>query len=136
MTQTTSLPPPSVSRSEDKVLPAAIYVLHLLFFVTGLTPIIGLILAYAGKGEPESWRTSHYVFAIWTFWLALAASAFGWLLIGIGVPLLLIVVGFIPMLMGGLVLAAVAVWFAVRCAIGLTYAMRAEPYPRPRNLIV
>lgn len=141
MTDTSNLPPPSggfvqPSAAEDKVLPIAIYALYLLLFATGITPIIGVIIAYLGRREPESWRTSHYEFAIWTFWLALAGSAIAWLLIGVGIPLTIVVIGVVPLIVGGLALCLIGVWFAVRSVLGLVYAIRGEPYPRPRNLIV
>lgn len=141
MTDTTAPTPngaaPSAdARTEDKTLPVAVYVLHLLFFATGVTPLIALIMAYAARNEPPTWRDSHYTFAIWTFWIALAASAAAWTMIGVGVLLSVIIVGIVPLLLGLLLLAATAIWFAVRCGLGLVYAMRAEPYPRPRNLII
>jgi uncharacterized membrane protein len=141
MSDTSNLPPPSggydlPAAAEDKVLPIAIYASYLLFFVTGLTPIIGVIIAYMGRREPESWRTSHYEFAIWTFWLALAGSTIAWLLIGVGIPLTLIVVGIVPVIVGGVALAIIGIWFAVRSVLGLVYALKGEAYPRPRNLIV
>jgi uncharacterized membrane protein len=94
MSDTSNLPPRSgaydePSAAEDRMLPIVVHTLHLLVFATGISPIIGVIIAYMGRKEPESWRTSHYEFAIWTFWLAMAGAAIGWLLIGVGIPLLL-----------------------------------------------
>lgn len=141
MTDSAALPPtgsvpPSFARTEDKTLPVAIYALHLLFFVTGITPLVALVMAYVARSEPETWRNSHYTFAIWTFWIALAASVVAWTMIGVGALLTVIVVGIIPLVLGCILLGVTALWFVVRCALGLVYAVRAEPYPRPRNLIV
>ena len=142
MSDTSNLPPRSgaydePSAAEDRMLPIVVHTLHLLVFATGISPIIGVIIAYMGRKEPESWRTSHYEFAIWTFWLAMAGAAIGWLLIGVGIPLLLALgLGIIPIVVGGLVLGLVGIWFGVRSVLGLVYAVRGEPYPRPRNLIL
>ena len=141
MTDTSNLPPPSgayASEAEDRVLPIAVHALYLLAFATGgLSAIVGLIAAYVGRRDGDfTWRASHYEFAIWTFWLTLAGSAIAWLLIGVGIPLLLVLVGIVPILVGGLALALICIWFAVRSVLGLVYAIRGEAYPRPRNLIV
>jgi uncharacterized membrane protein len=133
MTDTTTKP---MATNEDKTMPLAIYVLHLLGFATLITPIVGVILAHVGKGEPLSWRTSHYTFAIRTFWLALLGYLVGWAMIGIGIPLTIVLVGIIPIVAGAGVLLAVTVIFAVRCGMGIVYAARGEPYPRPDALIL
>ncbi len=123
------------SGDEAKLMPIAVHALHLLFFVTGFTPIIAVIVAYLGKREPEDWRTSHYEFGIWTFWLALAGSGLAWALIIIGIPLSFVIVGIPLLIIGGLMLAVLGVWFAVRAALGLMYALKGEAYPRPRSLL-
>lgn len=121
---------------EAKLMPIAVHTLHLLFFATGFTPIVAVIVAYLGRRAPEDWRTSHYEFGIWTFWLALAGSGVGWALIIVGIPLLIAFgLGIIPIVIGGAVLALIGIWFAVRAVLGLVYALRGEAYPRPRALL-
>ena len=135
MTEAETLKRPFASDG-DKMMPLAIYVLHLLGFATLITPIVGVVLAHVGKNEPFSWRTSHYVFASRTFWLTLIGWLVGWAMIGVGIPLTVVLVGVIPIIAGAMLLCAVTILFAVRCGVGLVYAARGEPYPRPDALIV
>ena len=58
-------------------------------------------------------------------------------LIDVGVPLILALgLGFVPIMVGGAMLALIGVWVAVRSVLGIVYALKGEPYPRPRNLII
>jgi uncharacterized membrane protein len=106
------------------------------FLTGGLTAVVGVILAYVKRAESEyTWRESHYHFAIRTFWLFLAGVVISSLMIVVGIPLLLVLVGIIPIIVGGVALSLVGVWFAVRTVLGLVYAVRGDAYPRPRNLL-
>ena len=81
-----------------------IYVLYLAGFVTGITPLIGLVMAYMARSTSPSWLDTHYRFQIRTFWLGLLYGV-------IGVLLIVVVIGF-------LVLLAEAVWMIIRCVKG------------------
>lgn len=121
---------------EDKVLPAVVYGLYLLGFTNGLTFLVGLILAYVNRDAAGPINASHYTFAIRTFWLAIAWFLIGLLLTIFGAPLSLLLVG-IPVLLAGIaIMAAVGVWFVVRCVMGIYYLVRGEAYPRPRSWLI
>ena len=139
MTDTDHRPPPRdlFDAADDRTLPIAVHGLYLAGFLTGgLTAIVGVILAYVNRGDSEyTWRESHYDFAIRTFWLFLAGVVISSLMIVVGIPLLLVLVGIIPIIVGGVALSLVGVWFAVRTVLGLVYAVRGDAYPRPRNLL-
>ena len=110
-------PPPPASSSADAQMAMVVYILYLL--PTGITHIVGVIMAYVARDNAPEWVRSHYTFQIYTFWLILlyfVISAF----------LCLVLIGF-------LLLPLVGVLLIVRCALGLVYWSRSEPYPRPTN---
>lgn len=84
-----------------------IYVLYLVGFVIQVTTLIGVVMAYIYRGEvgDDEVARSHYTFQIRTFWIMLVVAIAGGLL-----SLILI---------GWLVLAALAVWYIVRCIKGI-----------------
>ena len=90
-----------------------IYILYLVGLVIPLTPLVGLIMAYMGKGEADETVLTHYRWQIRTFWIGL-------LYILIGSILTIVVIGF-------LVLLAQVVWYIVRCVKGLQAIERGAP---------
>jgi len=121
---------------EDKVLPAVVYGLYLLGFTNGLTFIIGLIVAYVNRDTAGPINESHYTFAIRSFWLSIAWFVIGGLLLLFGIPLSLLLIGIPMMIVGGLILGAVSLWFVVRCVVGIYYLVRSEAYPRPLTWLI
>lgn len=128
---------PPLRGTDDKTLVIVVYVLYLVGFITaGLTTLVGLIMAYALKGNAGERAFSHYVFLIRTFWLALL-----WLLIAcaifvVGLPLAIILIGIPLLLLAKLIWALTALWFLVRCIVGLIAAAGDQPYARPRAWII
>lgn len=115
----------------ERTIPAVVYALYLLVFVTGITAIIGLIIAYTQRDSASASARTHYTFQIRTFWLAIT-----WLLIGgtlavVGALLAVILIGVPILMVGTAILALVSVWWAVRCVVGVVFLARGEPYPRP-----
>ena len=123
------------SATEDRTLPAVCYALYLLAFATGITAVIGLIIAYAQRNSAGPVMSTHYTFLIRTFWiglvLAVVGGVVGGVLFAIGAILSVILIGIPIMALAGLVWAVAAVWFGVRCIVGLVYLSRGEAYPRP-----
>jgi uncharacterized membrane protein len=108
---TTPAPPAAQTDSTAKI----VYILYLVALVSGVTALVGVIMAYVNVGDaPEPLRT-HYRFQIRTFWIgclyALVAALATFAVVGAFLFLL------------------VAVWYVVRCAKGLQYLGRGEPYP-------
>jgi uncharacterized membrane protein len=120
--------PPSAPRQTDRWLEPGpqniqvIYILYLVGFVIGITPLIGVVIAYVNRGKSEPWVETHYTWAIRTFWIGILFSL-------IGLVLALVLIGF-------LLLFAVAVWFIVRCIIGLQAIGRNEPITNPQSWII
>ena len=126
----------TVVTTEDRVLPAVVYGLHLLGLVNGLTILVGLVVAYINLDKAGPRMRTHYDFQIRTFWIGLAIFLSLGLLIGISAILSLVLIG-IPFLMLFLFLwGAVGVWFAVRCIVGLVYISQDQAYPRPNTWLI
>jgi len=99
--------------AEEKNQAKIIYVLYLAGLVLGITPLIGVVMAYMAKGSAPDWLATHYRFQIRTFWMALLYSV-------VSALLTVIVIGFLGFL-------ATAVWMIIRCVKGFQAADRGEP---------
>ena len=124
MNQTDPLADPAVppTPQDDKTMPLVVYALYLVGLLNGLTAVVGVILAYVSKGAAPEWMQSHYIFQIRTFWLSLLFTVIGGVLTMVGI--------------GFVILAAVWVWTAVRCIIGLSWLLKGQAYPTPRNWMI
>lgn len=109
--------PPALQ--DDKTMPIIVYACYIAGWVTGISPVIGVILAYVSKAAAPEWLQSHYVFQIRTFWLSLLFGLIGVLTLIIGI--------------GALILIAVGVWVTVRSVVGLQWVLKGQAYPTPRN---
>ncbi|HEX4113672.1 MAG TPA: hypothetical protein VH020_14160 [Stellaceae bacterium] len=85
-----------------------IYILYLGGFVSGITPIIGLVMAYIYRDGAPHWLRTHYTYQIRTFWLGL----------------LYVIVGAVTtfIFVGWFILAFWLIWYIVRCVKGLKFA--------------
>lgn len=99
-----------------------VYILYLVSFVIGITCIVGLVFAYMNRSKAEPWLQTHYTFLIRTFWISV-------LLFFAALILSLILVGF-------LVMIAIAIWVIVRCVIGLQKVSRKEPIENPETWLI
>ena len=100
--------------------PTIISLLYLASPLLGVTAIIGVVLAYVWRGEPhEKWESSHYTYAIYTFWLALIGTV-------ISLVLMLALIGFLTII-------AVGVLALVRSVLSLVNAQRREAMPSPQT---
>lgn len=106
--------PPRDVRSEGSSA-NIIYILYLVSLVTGLTALIGVVMAYVYRNDAPEWVRTHYAFQIRTFWLAFVGALAGSLLSVI--------------LIGYLLLLFLAIWLVVRCVKGMQYLGRGEPHP-------
>lgn len=99
-----------------------IYILYLASLVIGVTGIVGLVLAYINRGKAGGIVESHYTFLIRTFWIGLLYAL-------IAVVLIFLVIGFLLMF-------AVAVWFIARCILGIQALQRGEPIKKPQSWLL
>ena len=112
--------PPAPSGGFDLNHPTIISLLYLGSFVTGITGLVGVVLAYVWRDEAPAWAKSHHTYLIRTFWFGLLGTL-------IGVVLSIVLIG-IP------IIIAVAVWVAVRSVMSLVKAQKQEPMPNPETL--
>lgn len=103
--------PPQVVQNSS--LAMIVYVLYLVGFCTGITALVGVILAYVNRGnEPSSLVRSHFDYQIKTFWWGLLWLTIGWITVWF-------MVGFVVWLVW-------AVWTLYRCIKGLSALNRNE----------
>lgn len=129
--------PRSPVATDEKLMPIVVYILYILGWISGgLTALVGFVMAYSLKERAPDWVRTHYVFMIRTAWLGII----GWLIVGLlfvlGIPLTLVLIGFLMWKVAAGLALLIGIWVTVRCIVGLTYATRCEPYPRPQALIV
>jgi uncharacterized membrane protein len=74
----------------DNTLALAVYVLYGVSYFTGITALIGVIIAHVKIDDAEPVLRSHYQFQIRTFWIGLLYCSIGVLLcvVLIGIPIL------------------------------------------------
>jgi uncharacterized membrane protein len=116
---------------DDKTLPMVVYALYLIGLFNGLTILIGVVMAYVLKSRAGEIARSHYVFQIRTAWIALAWGVLGGIVALVGLPLTLVLIGFLFLKLAFAIFALIGIWFVVRSVVGLIYASRGEAYPRP-----
>ena len=123
------------TRIEDKTMPAVCYALYLLAFATGITAVIGLVIAYTQRSSATPGMKTHFTYLIRTFWGGLMMMIVGGVIFGVGALLSIILIGFPIMGLAWLILTFATIWYAVRCIVGLVYLSRGEAHPRPYALL-
>ncbi len=129
-----------VNRHHDGGIATIVYILYLAGIASGVTILIGVILAYANrKKDAVDWVGTHYQFQIRTFWISLLYISIVFILFGSLAVLLFDPFSFssnsnayliVPVIgwIGGLL---IFIWFVVRNFKGIRYRMKCEPYPNP-----
>jgi len=108
--------PPMIS---DSGLAFVVYILYLLGFVTGVSAVVGLIIAWMQIERAEPVVRSHFRFQIRTFWIGLVFLVAGAITLQIAV--------------GALILAWWVVWTAIRCVKGLLALNAGEAIADPES---
>ncbi len=96
-----------------------VYILYLVGFLTGITTLIGVIIAYLLRGKTDSVCESHVQFQITTFWIGLLFFLVGLLTIPVGIGVLILICG--------------VIWMLIRCAKGLLVLNTREPIRNPNS---
>lgn len=99
-----------------------IYILYLVSIVLGVTSIVGVIMAYMGRGEAPDWLKSHYTNQIHIFWKGLLYSVISLLLTAV--------------LIGFLLLLGVLIWYIVRTIQGMQALGKGEPAKNPTSWLL
>ncbi|MER8501063.1 MULTISPECIES: hypothetical protein [unclassified Mesorhizobium] len=96
-----------------------IYILYLAGLAIGVSGIVGIVLAYINRGKAGGFVEGHYTFLIRTFWIGLLYAL-------ISALLMIVVIGVV-------LIFAVAVWFIARCILGLQALQRGEAVKNPES---
>jgi uncharacterized membrane protein len=107
---------PAVSNTQ---LALAVYILYFVAYFTGITAIIGVILAHVQIGNADPMLRTHYQFQIRTFWIGL-------LYIVVGVILTFILIGI-------LVLVWWFIWSLIRNIKGILALNENRPIANPQS---
>ena len=127
----------AMAPASDKTMVLVVYGLYLAGFLTaGLTTLVGLVMTYVLRGQASEVALSHYLFLARTFWIGLLWSVIGWGLFIVGLPLSFILIGIPLILAAKLVFVLAAVWYGVRCVLGLLAALDDRPYATPRSWLI
>jgi len=100
-----------------RLMPFAIYIAYLASFVTGISLLVGVVLAYFQRGSGPAWLETHFRYQIrtfWIFWVYFAVGTLFWIL-----------------LLGWLAWGLAAIWFIIRCVKGMSLLDRGEAIPDP-----
>ena len=97
-----------------------VYALYLLSIPSAaIFALIGVIVAYASRDGAGPLARSHLDHAIRMWWTSFWWVVGGWILIGLGAVLAIVLIGFPIMWIGGLVLLIILIWFTVKALLGL-----------------
>jgi uncharacterized membrane protein len=109
-----------VRQPEERNWAIAVWLLYLGSYITVITIIAGLVIAYMKRsqfaGTPYE---SHMTSAIRTFWISIIVGLLGIALTIVGIGLF--------------VLIALAVWQIFRCVRGLVLAINGQPIQDPNG---
>jgi uncharacterized membrane protein len=96
-----------------------VYILYLVGFLTGITILVGVIIAYLQRGKTDPVCESHIQFQITTFWIGLVYFFVGLLTIHFGI--------------GVIILLWWLIWTLIRCVKGLLVLNTGEPIANPNS---
>jgi uncharacterized membrane protein len=102
----------------DNSLAVVVYVLYCVGYFTGISALIGVIIAHVKVDDVDPVLRSHYRFQIRTFWIGL-------LYLAIGIPLCVALIG-IP------ILAWWFIWSLIRIVKGILLVTEHKPIVNPR----
>jgi uncharacterized membrane protein len=115
-------PPSGSGGGFDLNRPTIISLCYLGGIITGISALVGIVLAHVWKGEGDAgWMTSHYTYLIRTFWIGLLGSI-------VSAVLMVVLIGFLTII-------AVSLWVLVRSVLSLLKAQNQEPMPDPETLL-
>ena len=122
----TSTPPDREPRfrsghpEEGKVAAVIAWALYILSIPSAnVLVLVGLVVAYAGRGSASGLPLEHLNAQIRLFWSVFWWTIACWLAIGVSILLSVIVIGIPFLLLFGLLWFLISVWFTVKSIFGL-----------------
>ncbi len=110
-------PPAPVVSNYGLVL--TVYILYLVGFLTGITALVGVVIAYLQRDKTDQVSQSHFQFQITTFWIGLLYFVLGCFTIHFGI--------------GVIILLWWIIWTVIRCVKGLLALNTGEPIRYPNS---
>ncbi len=111
--------------------PLIVAVLYLGTFFTGVSGLVGIVLAYVFRSGPnEDWERTHFAYLIKTFWIFAAAFALAFVAV-------IFVVAEAPV--GGflaLPAAALGILAGARSVLAMINAAQQKPMPKPNSWLL
>ena len=104
---------------DDRGLAFAVYILYFVGYLTGITSLIGVTVAYLQQYSAGPELRSHYIFQVRTFWIGVIFLVVGALLFVSGIGVLILLAGFF--------------WSLMRNAKGILALNRNEPITNPNS---
>jgi uncharacterized membrane protein len=114
---TTVRPQPPLISNHGLVV--TVYILYLFGFLTAITALVGVIIAYLQQNNTDPVCQSHFRFQVRTFWIGLVYLVVGLLTIHI--------------VIGAFVLLWWLIWTLMRCVKGLLALNTGEPIRNPNS---
>jgi uncharacterized membrane protein len=111
------IPRPPVVSNYGLVL--TVYILYLVGFLTGMTVLVGVVIAYLQRDRTDGISQSHFQFQIRTFWIGLLYVCVGFLTLHFAI--------------GILILLWWVIWTVIRCVKGLLALNMGEPIRNPNS---
>ena len=96
-----------------------VYILYLVGVLTGITVLVGLVIAYLQRDRTDQVSQSHFQFQITTFWVGLLYFFVGLLTLHFAV--------------GALILLWWVIWTVIRCVKGLLALNMGEAVRYPNS---
>jgi len=96
-----------------------VYILYLVGFLTGITALVGAIIAYLQRDTTDRVSQSHFQFQIKTLWIGLLYFFVGFLTLHIGI--------------GAIILLWWIIWTVIRCVKELLALNMGEPIRNPNS---
>ena len=104
---------------DDRGIALTVYILYFIGYVTGITSIIGVMIAYFQDRSTSAELASHFTFQIRTFWIGFLYLIAGVILLHMGIGLLVLLWGF--------------VWSLMRNVKGMLALNRSEAIANPNS---
>ena len=104
---------------DDRGLAFAVYILYFVGYLTGITSLIGVTIAYLQQYSAAPELKSHYTFQVRTFWIGVIFLVIGGVLFFSGIGVFILLAGFF--------------WSLMRNAKGILALNRNEPITNPNS---
>ena len=105
--------------ASDNIVAGAVYALYGIGYFTGITALMGLIIAYVKVDDTDPVMQSHFRFQIRTFWIGL-------LYLAIGIPLSVVLIG-LPLVVWWFI------WSIIRIVKGGLLSIENKPIANPKS---